>query len=151
LLKKDHEKVKGLLKRLQRAKDRDTQRNIFGQIDSDLQIHTRIEEEIFYPAFKNAAKNESQRELYFHAVEAHHIVDMILPEMRTSVLTKEAFVAKARLLTELVENHIDEEEKQMFPKAKKLLGTDRLVTLGAKMQTRKDQLSLGTWDQSLEL
>ena len=151
LLKKDHENVKRLLNQLERANNRDTQRNLFARIDRELQAHTRIEEEIFYPAFKNAAKGESQREQYFEAVEEHHVVDMVLPEMRTSILSKEVFSAKAKVLKDLVEHHIEEEEDQMFPRARKTLGSDRLRDLGARMRTRKDQLSVGMWDQSLEV
>src|SRR5215475_1991952 len=150
LLKKDHEKVKGLLNKLEKSRDRDKQRNIFAQIDSDLQMHTRIEEEIFYPAFKTAVKNSGSN-LYFEAVEEHHVVEMVLPEMRTSRLSTEIFAAKAKVLKDLVEHHIEEEEDQMFPKARKALGPRQLADLGTRMQIRKDQLSLGMWDQSLEI
>ena len=150
LLKKDHEKVKGLLRKLEKSRDRDKQRNIFAQIDNDLQMHTRIEEEIFYPAFKTAV-NRSESNLYFEAVEEHHVVEMVLPEMRTSRLSTEIFAAKAKVLKDLVEHHIEEEESQMFPKARKALGSRQLTDLGVRMQRRKDQLAVGMWDQSLEI
>jgi hemerythrin superfamily protein len=150
LLKKVHAKVQGLLNKLEKSNDRDKQRNIFAQIDSDLQIHTRIEEEIFYPAFKTAVKT-SESNLYFEAVEEHHVVDMVLPEMRTSRLSKEIFAAKAKVLKDLVEHHIEEEENEMFPKARKALGSRQLADLGARMKRRKDQLMVGMWDQSLEI
>ena len=151
LLKKDHEKVKGLLNKLARSKDRDTQRNIFAQIDNDLQMHTRIEEEIFYPAFRAAVKDKSQTRLYFEAVEEHHVVDLVLPEMRTSRLSKEIFLAKAKVLKDVVQHHIEEEENEMFPKARKALGSQQLEDLAIRMQRRKNQLSVGMWDQSLEI
>src|SRR5204863_8168909 len=114
LLKKDHAHVKALLTKLERATNRENQRNVFAQIDNDLQIHTKIEEEIFYPAFKNAVHRESDRKLYFEATEDHHVVEMVLPEMRTSGLSKEVFAAKGKVLKELVEQHAKEEETQMF-------------------------------------
>jgi hemerythrin-like domain-containing protein len=150
LLKKDHERVRGLLRKLEKARDRNRQRNIFAQVDNDLQIHIRIEEEIFYPAFRNGANGEQKR-LYFEALQEHHVVEMILPGMRTSSLSKEVFAAKVKVLKDLVERHIEQEETQILPKARKAIGVGRLKDLGTRIQARKNQLSFGTWDQSLEV
>jgi hemerythrin superfamily protein len=151
LLKSDHANVKSLLKKLQNATNRDRQRNIFAQIDNELQAHTRIEEEVFYPAFKAAVKGSAEQELYFEAIEEHHVVDLVLPAMRTTSLSKELFSAKAKVLQDVVEHHIEKEEGRMFPKARKAMGAQKLQELGRRMQLRKDQISVGMWDQSLEL
>src|SRR4051812_26638575 len=86
LLKADHKTVRALLKKLEKTETRDSWRNQFEQIDSELKIHTRIEEEIFYPAFRDAARAKEQKKLYFEAKEEHHVVDFVLSEMRTSGL-----------------------------------------------------------------
>jgi hemerythrin superfamily protein len=150
-LRSDHAKVEKLLKKLQNATNRDTQRNIFAQIDSELQAHTRIAEELFYPAFKVATKGRTNQGLYFEAIEEHHVVDLLLPGMRTTTLSKDVFSAKAKVLRDVVEHHIEAEEGAMFPIARKAMGVQKLKDLGRRMQMRKDQISVGMWDQSLEL
>jgi len=149
LLKKDHVKLKGLLRRLQSSKGGDARRNLFEQIEHDLRVHTQIEEEIFYPAFKDAVRSKEQRKLYFESIEEHHVVDLFLPELKESKLSPEVFAAKAKVLRDLVEHHAEEEETQMFPRARTALGSARLKELGAGMQIRKDQLAAGMWDRAL--
>src|SRR5262245_35426000 len=149
LLKQDHKKVRAMLIKLQTAKNGDGRRNLFEQIEHDLKVHTQLEEEIFYPAFKSATRTKEQQKLYFEANEEHHVVDMVLPEMDTSNIGADEFSAKAKVLKDLVDHHIDEEESQMFPKAKKALGTERLRDLGMQMKRRKDQLTAGMFDRAL--
>jgi hemerythrin superfamily protein len=151
LLKKDHVKVRGLLKKLENSRGGDARLNLLQQIDTELKTHTTIEEEIFYPAFKSAARSKDQKKLYFEAIEEHHVVDLVLPEMMTSSIAADVFAAKAKVLKELVEHHADEEETEMFPKARKILGAERLRELGGKIQVRKDQLAAGMWDRSLRV
>jgi hemerythrin-like domain-containing protein len=142
LLKKDHEKVRGLLKKLETSalKGRAGSADLVQQIDQELKVHTRIEEEIFYPAFKEAVRSKEDRELYFEAVEEHHVVDLVLPEVKETEETAEEFAAKAKVLKDLVEHHADEEEKEMFPKARKVMDRDELRDLGERLKQRKMEL-----------
>ena len=141
LLKKDHEKVRGLLKRLHAAADKNDGRaeELVEQIDQEIKIHSQIEEEIFYPAFRDAARNKQDRELFFEAKEEHHVVDMILPEVREGEGSEE-FPAKAKVLKDLIEHHAEEEETEMFPKARKLFNREELVDLGRRLKERKEEL-----------
>jgi len=142
LLKKDHEKVRGLLKKLEKAADRGDGRaqELLAQVDREVKIHSQVEEEIFYPAFKEAARTKEESKLYFEAQEEHHVVDMVMPEVHDSERGKEDFAAKTKVLKDLIEHHAEEEEKQMFPKAKKLMDRDELRTLGRRIQERKREL-----------
>jgi len=142
LLKKDHEKVRGLLSKLERAAQRNTAKaeELLEQIDHEVKIHSQIEEEIFYPAFRDAARKHDDRELYFEAKEEHHVVDLVMPEVRETDSDAEEFAAKAKVLKELIEHHADEEEKEMFPKARKLLDRGELRELGERMKERKKEL-----------
>ena len=139
LLKQDHKKVHGMLKKLQNAKNGDGRRNLFGQIQHDLKIHTQIEEEIFYPAFKNASRTKDEKKLFFEANEEHHVVDMVLPEMETSSLGTDEFSAKAKVLLDLVEHHIEEEEGPMFSKVRQEFSKDELEELGQRMEASKQE------------
>src|SRR5215208_3250824 len=115
LLKQDHEKVRGLLGQLEKATTPARHDKLLAQVEKELKVHTQIEEEIFYPAYRDAVKKKEDRKLYFEAVEEHHVVDMVLPEASEGSQT-EVLQAKAKVLKELVEHHADEEEKQMFPR-----------------------------------
>jgi hemerythrin-like domain-containing protein len=142
LLKKDHEKVRGLLSQLERAAERNTAKAelLLEQIDREVKIHSRIEEEIFYPAFRDAAQKRDDRELYFEAKEEHHVVDLVMPEVRETDSEAEEFAAKTKVLKELIEHHADEEEKEMFPKARKLFDRAELRELGERLKERKKEL-----------
>ena len=145
LLKEDHKKVKGLLSQLEKTTERGASRRtkLLGQIETEVKIHTTIEEEIFYPAYRDAVKKKDDRELYQEALEEHHVVDLVLPELKDSDPAGEIFGAKAKVLKELIEHHAEEEEKEMFPKARRALGAAELRELGGRMESRKRALSGG--------
>lgn len=142
LLKKDHEKVRGLLGDLEKSAMRGGPRaqKLITQIDKELEIHTTIEEEIFYPAFREAVSSKEDKKMYFEAKEEHHVVKLVLPEVKEDGMALEEFAAKAKVLKELVEHHADEEEKEMFPEARKVLGRATLRDLGDRMAQRKKEL-----------
>ena len=143
LLKQDHKKVKGLLAQLDKTTERgaDRRRKLLSQIEAEIKIHTTIEEEIFYPAYRDAVRKKDDRELYQEALEEHHVVDLVLPELKDADPAGEIFGAKAKVLKELIEHHAGEEEKEMFPKARKALGAAELRDLGRRMASRKRSLS----------
>jgi hemerythrin-like domain-containing protein len=145
LLKEDHNKVKKLLKELTETTTRaeKTRLKLLEQIHKELEAHTKIEEEIFYPAFRNAGNSEHAK-MYFEAVEEHRAVDsLVLPDLKNTEPGSEKFSGRAKVLKELIEHHADEEEKEMFPKAKKALSKDELNSLGEKMAERKRQILAG--------
>lgn len=146
LLKKDHQEVKSLLEELTETTERATTRRpeLLEQIARLLKAHTTIEEKIFYPAFRKAAEEAGDDEgktMYHEALEEHRTVDeLVLPDLQKTDPKSEKFSGRAKVLKELVEHHADEEEKDMFPKAEKLLGAERLAELGEEMQARKNEM-----------
>src|SRR5215471_13239639 len=98
LLMKDHKTVKALLKKLESADNRGSRGTLLKQIENELKLHTQIEEEIFYPAYKNAVKSEKEKQLYFESIEEHHVVDMVLPEIKDEDAGSEKFAAKGKVL-----------------------------------------------------
>ena len=143
LLKEDHKKVKALLSQLEKTTERGASRRktLLGKIEDELKAHTTIEEEIFYPAYRDAATKKEDCKLYQEALEEHHVVDLVLPELKRADPAGEIFGAKAKVLKELIEHHADEEEEEMFPKARRALGMAELRDLGARMEERKRALS----------
>ncbi len=142
MLKADHEKVRGLLSQLENSSERSSQKReaLLHKIAAELEIHTTIEEEIFYPAYRDAAKKKEDRKLYQEALEEHHVVDLVMPEIEETDPGTEVFSAKAKVLKEVIEHHADEEEKEMFPRARKVFEKEELRELGERMEARKAEL-----------
>jgi hemerythrin-like domain-containing protein len=142
LLKEDHDKVKDLLTKLEDSSTRavKTREELLEKIKMELKIHMRIEEDIFYPAFRQAAAKSEEKEMYHEAKEEHEVLDFELPRVEESETGSDEFSARAKVLKELVEHHVKEEEKEMFPMAKKLLSKEELEDLGEQMQAEKTKL-----------
>lgn len=149
-LKADHTKVKRLLSQLEETTERGTKirEELLSQIEMELKIHAKLEEEIFYPAFKQAASKKEDKELFFEATEEHHVVDMVLPELKATSPKSEQFGAKAKVLLDLVEHHIEEEETEMFVRARALMSEEELREVGEMMRKRKEAL-VAMWENPL--
>ena len=145
LLKEDHQKVRKLLGELEATSDRGAgkREKLLAEIEHELKVHTRIEEDIFYPAFREAAERKDDTKLYFEALEEHHVVDMVLPEIKSAGPESDQFAAKAKVLKDLVEHHAEEEETEMFPRARKLMDREELVQLGEQLAEAKERLGSG--------
>lgn len=142
LLKQDHALVKELLSSLADSTTRAVKKRgeLLQQIAINLKAHTTIEEEIFYPAFKAAGQKEEAK-MYFEALEEHRAAeDLVLPDLLSTDPSTEQFSGRAKVLKELIEHHIEEEEKEMFKDAKKLLSKAELTELGQAMAARKEVL-----------
>lgn len=143
LLTEDHKKVRKLLKELAETTVRaiKTREELVEKIAVELKAHTQIEEEIFYPAFKQACNDADNDKLYYEALEEHRAAgELVLPDLLGTDINSEKFSGRAKVLKELVEHHADEEEKEMFPRAKKIFSTEDLKSLGEQLAARKKEL-----------
>jgi hemerythrin-like domain-containing protein len=143
LLKDDHKKVRGLLAELEATTPRGikTRTALLAKIAREIEVHTTIEEEIFYPAFKAAGQKGDDDKMYFEALEEHRAAgDLVLPDLLATDPGSECFGGRAKVFKELIEHHAGEEEKEMFPRARKLLSAAELNELGARMEQRKQEL-----------
>ena len=146
LLKKDHVTVRGLLTELEATTTRANKKRVvlLAKVDRELKAHTTIEDEIFYPAFKAAGEKNDDQKMFLEAKEEHRAAgDLVLPDLLSTDPASEQFSGRAKVLKELVFHHAEEEEKEMFPRAKELMSKAELIELGARMAARKAQL-LGT-------
>jgi predicted DNA-binding protein len=136
LLKTDHDKVKRLLSELESTTERGvkTREELFATIKGELTVHETIEEEIFYPALKSHPK---AKDLVLEAYEEHHVVDQVMAELESTDVSDETWGAKATVMKENVEHHIEEEEKEMFAQARQVFDRSELDDLGARMAERK--------------
>ena len=148
MLKADHAKVKRLLRELNASGSVRERERLCSQIERELKTHSQIEEEVFYPAFKAASEKTESESLVYEAAEEHHLVDIELPSLMAANPKSHEFEAKAKVLQDLVEHHVKEEEKEMFTAARELFDEDQLRQLGELMETRKEMI-MGMWENPL--
>ena len=136
ILKTDHDKVKRLLGELETTTERGvkTRAELFSTIKGELTVHEIIEEEIFYPALKSHPK---AKDIVLEAYEEHHVVDLLMSELEELDVRDETWGAKAIVMKENIEHHIDEEEGDMFKQARQVFDRQELDELGARMAERK--------------
>jgi hypothetical protein len=135
LLKQQHREVEQLFSKIERTEEPESRREIMEQISEKLMLHMTIEEEIFYPAVRDARSTKKAEEQVGEAFEEHHVVKLVLAELPKVDPEDERFKAKMTVLSELVDHHVEEEEKEMFKLARKL-GKDELAELGEQMSAR---------------
>ena len=133
-LKKQHREVEQLFNKVEKTEDGGQRRELMKEIASRLEMHTSIEEEIFYPAVREAPSKKAG-EMINEAFEEHAVVKLVLRELPNVDPESERFEAKMTVLQELIQHHVEEEEKEMFKIAQKL-GKDELRDLGEQMTSR---------------
>ena len=142
ILSTDHREVEQLFKDYQalgdkaNAKTNNKKKEIADQICTALTTHATIEEEIFYPAMREASKDAD--DLMNEAEVEHASARDLILQIQEMDPEDELYDAKVKVLAELVEHHVKEEEKEMFPKAKKS-GLD-LDALAEEMNGRRDEI-----------
>lgn len=134
LLKDDHDKLKKLLKEGEKKDSVQDRRSMLTEIAHEFRVHERIEEEIFYPALK---QHPRARDIVLEGYQEHHVVDLLLRELEGMPPSDERWAPKLKVLTENVEHHIEEEEDDMFKKAKKIFDDEQLNSLGNQMEEMK--------------
>ena len=130
LLKEDHSELRKCFGEY-KAADSDTKKHkLFKQIKEKLDVHTHIEEVIFYPAIKDHKELE---EITLEGIEEHHVADVLVREISKLTDESEKFDPKMDVLIESVEHHLMEEEGQMFPKVEENFDKAVLEKLGKEM------------------
>jgi len=143
LLKRDHQTVRELLEALTETTPRAAKkrRELLEEVACEIRAHSKMEEEIFYPAFRAAAKTSEQRQLIAEALEEHRAAgELGLTDVERTDPASETFGGRCKVLKELIEHHAREEEKEMFSQARKLFDKAELQSLGEQMEARKEAL-----------
>jgi hemerythrin superfamily protein len=134
MLKADHKKVKALFAQFKEARPQQ-QEDIAQTTIQELEIHAELEEELIYPAIREGIDDD---ELMNEANEEHHLVHVLIAELKNLEPSDDIFKAKFTLLGELVKHHVKEEEGEMFPQAQKAkIEWEELKT---EVMGRKEQL-----------
>jgi hemerythrin superfamily protein len=141
LLKSDHRKVKEMFRRYEALGENahKTKQRLAEEIFRELEIHSKLEEELFYPTVRERGDSEVQ-DVVDEGIEEHHVVDVLIEELRGLSPDEDAYDAKMKVLSENVEHHIEEEETEMLPDAKKILGSET-KSIGEEMLQLKKSLA----------
>ncbi|MEX5216313.1 MAG: hemerythrin domain-containing protein [Nitrospiraceae bacterium] len=143
MLKEDHEKVKGLFEEFEQSEGRE-QADIAKTAMHELEVHAELEERLVYPAIRKEIDEDDKMN---EAVEEHHLVHVLIAELKKIKPSDERFQAKFSVLSELVKHHIEEEEGEMFPKAEESdLDWDELEQ--QVMKKREQLMKKGTTGRS---
>jgi hemerythrin superfamily protein len=139
LLIADHREVSEMFQQFEELGDRAkaSKKKLVDKITTALKLHTQIEEEIFYPAVREAS--DELEDKVDEAVVEHASAKDLIAQLDEMDPDDELYDAKVKVLSEQIEHHVEEEEKDMFPKVKKM-GLD-LAALGQEMAARKDELA----------
>lgn len=150
MLKSDHTTIKRLMRELDATTERAVKERerLVAEIEREVKMHAQMEEEVFYPAFKARSEGTEAEEMFYEAAEEHHVVDMVLPALKAANPKSHEFGAKAKVLKDLLEHHIKEEENEMFATARTIFDDKQLQELGDMMQARKDSIR-AMWDNPL--
>ena len=131
LLTQDHRKVEKMFDEFKKSKDN----KLVKEACNELKIHTQIEEEIFYPALRKAL---DETDLLDEAKVEHDSAKELISQLEGMRPNEKLYAAKFTVLGEYIKHHVKEEEKELFPKAKK---TDLdFDDLGEQLRTRKQEL-----------
>jgi hypothetical protein len=138
LLKADHRKVEDLFAKFETATGDGKKKALAEQICMELTIHTKIEEDVFYPACEGAVDEDLLREAYVE----HDGAKVLVAEIEAGGPDDKFYDAKVKVLSEMIEHHVEEEEQRvegMFAQARK--GGVDVVALGERMAAEKQELT----------
>ncbi|TAK77958.1 MAG: hemerythrin domain-containing protein [Aquabacterium sp.] len=135
MLRADHQAVSELFEQYEKARSSTKKVQLVAQLCQELKVHAQIEEEIFYPAFKQALKD---KELIPEATVEHDTLKSLIGQIEGVEPDGEMYDAKVKVLSEYVKHHVKEEQGEIFPKARD--SSLDLVALGARLAERKAEL-----------
>ena len=139
LLMEDHKVLKNLLTEGEESTERAVKgrKELLARLTRELEVHEAIEEKILYPALK---KHEKAKDIVLEGYQEHHVADLLVKELHATDVTNEVWGAKMKVLKEAIEHHIEEEEEDMFKKARDIFDRAELDDLGTQMEEMKRDL-----------
>jgi hypothetical protein len=137
LLAADHRKVEDLFESFEAASGTAAKEKLVRQICTELKVHAQIEEEIYYPAIRGKVEEDALDEAYVE----HDSAKLLINELEAAEPDESYYDAKVKVLSELIEHHVKEEEKQRDNLFQQTRAADiDLAALGARLAARKREL-----------
>jgi hemerythrin superfamily protein len=135
MLEEQHRDVEDLFEEFEQA-EASEKRDLFEEIADQLSVHATIEERHFYPA----VKEKRTEDILLEALEEHLGIKRVIADCLELDAKDETFDAKVKVLKELVEHHVEEEEKDLFPKVRKIMSSEELLAIAQEMAATQDNL-----------
>lgn len=141
MLLEDHKKVQKMFKDFEKLDREDTEacQELVSTACTALKVHSMLEKELFYPAVRDQVDKEEDEDMLNEAEVEHQTVDQLIETIEGMDAGDAMYAAHFTVLSEYVKHHVQEEEKEMFPRVKKLKSLD-LEALGEEMKARKQEL-----------
>ncbi len=135
-IKQDHDAAREVIEKLKNTTERakKTRQELFDHFKLDMWVHHKVEEAVFYDILRKT------KDMHGEAMEAyneHHVANGLIEELDTFPVDSEEWHVKFKALCELVEHHMDEEEEDFFPEARKLLDKETQDLMGERFDQRK--------------
>jgi hemerythrin superfamily protein len=140
LIREDHQKVSDLFSQIKGTRGASGKRaQLFAQIKEELEIHSHAEEQVFYAALQG---DDVAYDMALDAIEDHRLVAELLEELATASKDGEEWEEKLQVLEENVEDHVEEEESEIFEAASQLFSNEQAQELGKRFQAvKREQLA----------
>jgi len=139
LLAEDHRRVEALFEEFERTGGAHNKQRLVQQICTELKVHAQIEEEIYYPAVKGKVEDEDLEEAYVE----HDAAKLLINELAAAAPDEAFYDAKVKVLKELIEHHVEEEEKQRGNLFQQTRAAEiDLKQLGVQLAARKAELMM---------
>lgn len=135
ILKQEHDEVQDMLDQQIEGKKSGKAQDL-KEIQQQLSIHLSGEEKLLYPLL---TKSEESKENAFEAFEEHHIAKVTLNELMKMSPGDKRWLAKLKVLKELIDHHVEEEERNLFKVAKKVISNEQAKEIGQKYQQEKEK------------
>lgn len=138
LLKADHKKVKGLFEALEATTERAVKKRtaLFAELNAELSVHAEAEEALFYPRL---IKPRETHDTALEAIEEHKVAKSLLSQLETEPKDTGKWGAKLKVLMEMVDHHVEEEETELFKQAQKILSKEEADAIGAEIAAFKEE------------
>lgn len=143
LLREDHKLLRKLSKELADTTERavETRKKLLKRLEAELNAHTTIEEELFYPAILDASDDVEDARMVAEGIEEHRAADKkVIPDLHRTDPSTVEYSGQLKVLKDYLFHHLKEEEEEMFPKVRELIGRKELQELGERMLVRKKEL-----------
>lgn len=137
-LRSEHEQIKDIIFKMNDTTNsaHKTRENLLQKLQQILVPHMKAEEAVFYPALKDKSQSH---DIALEALEEHHVADMVLEELLKTDCSHDTWKPKAKVLMELLEHHIEEEESDVFESAEEVFGSEQLDYIHNQYQTEEEK------------
>jgi hemerythrin superfamily protein len=152
LLIADHNRVRGLFARFREVHENDdtpAMGELADRIFEELEVHTALEEQIFYPAVHDLSGELA--EVVDEGIQEHHVIDVLIAEARTLQPGDAEWAAKVNVLIENVEHHAEEEETELFPQVRSAVDAATRQDWGKRFEAMKAERGAPTPTQAAAL